>query len=316
MWISKSCLKLLPALLILTQTISNAEIIDRLAAVVNGEIILQSDLDRFSKTFSLRQELDPLLSLKENFNPTSREQALDYLIEERLIFQAHKISDSDVDSEIANVRRANSLSQEELETFLRQKGLRFNDYFEMMRSGLAKRALKETEIQNRINITDADVRNYFVNSFAKQETAPLEYAFHLFTFSADQFSGSTTQAEHKANEALRALKQGKTLREVAKQFTDEDVDENEKSYISLSQLTPSIKALVRPLNIGQTSSVVRSDNTYLFVKILDIRSADTERFNEVKDKIRETLAKEQFRKQFQLWVDRARSVAYLRVIQP
>ena len=118
-----------------------AALVDKVAATVNSNIILHSDLLRFAKTHSLRREVDPLFNLFDGINVEKPEKSiiLDFLIQEELISQSFHVQDSEVDQEVKNVMKGNNLSQDQLATFLESKGFSYDDYFEIMRVGLQKK---------------------------------------------------------------------------------------------------------------------------------------------------------------------------------
>lgn len=294
---------------------AHAALIDKIAAVVNNEVVLLSDIERFERTLELRRELDPLFGISEDMQSSpSRAKIIDFLILERIITQNFKISDADVEQEIQSVQRNNNLSREQLVEFLRSKGFDYNAYFELMRVGLAKRNLLDREIRTRVNIGDEDVKNYYYNMAVKNAAIPLEYNIQLIVVSNDSYK-TPKAAQDVAEKALRAIRQGEPFAEVARRFSDDPSRDQggELGYFSQEQLAEPIRSAVKKLKIGQVSDVLAGRDAAMIVKLVDARSTETERFAAVKEQIREQLAKEEYKKQLVIWAERARNNAYVHV---
>lgn len=296
--------------------IAHAALVDKISAVVNNEVVLLSDVERFERTMDLRRELDPLFGISEDMSggTPNRAKILDFLILEKLITQSFKISDSDVEQEIQNVQRNNNLSREQLVEFLKGKGFEFPAYFELMRVGLAKRNLLDREIRTRVNISDEDVKNYYYNMAVKNASVPLEYNIQIIVVSGQSYKTPAATRE-AAEKALRSIKQGESFAEVAKRYSDDPSapQGGELGYFSTEQLAEPLKSTVRKLKIGQVSDILSSRDSFMILKLLDARSTEGERFDSAKEQIREQLAKEEYKKQLVIWAERARNNAYVRI---
>lgn len=301
---------------LLFDSAAHASLIDKVAAVVNNDVILLSDVERFEKTLELRRELDPLFGLSDDVAKPhpDRTSILDFLIQERLIYQTFKIADSEVEQEVLNVQRNNNLSREQLGEFLRSKGFNYPEYFELMRAGLSKRTLLDREIRTRVNITDEDVRNYFYKNAQSSGQVPFEYAIQVIVLQTSSYkSPSATTAA--AQEALQALRQGESFGEVAKRYSDGGAvsDSGESEYLSADQLAEPIRSAVRKLQIGGVSDILQTPSARMIVRLVDARSSETQRLQEAKERVRETMARDEYRKQLRLWAERSRNNAYIHI---
>ncbi len=295
--------------------LSHAVLIDKIIGIVNNEVILLSDINKFETSLSLRKELDPIFSFNPNMESgkPSREQILDFLVQDKLVSIAFKISDADVEQEIQSVQRNNRLSREDLITFLKSKGFTFDEYFEVMRSGLQKRALLDREIRNRVNITDDDVKNQYYNNESKGTTgSTLEY--HLLMIALDYKTYKSPQdAVRYAEEITKNINQGESFIDLAKRVSDDPTSEQggDLGYLSSDALTEPLRSAVKKLQISQISPPLKTPKGIVLLKLVDIRSTDNTALNEVREQIRERLAKEEYKKQLMLWAERAKNNAYI-----
>ncbi len=295
---------------------ARAALVDKIAAIVNADVILSSDIDRFERTISLRRELDPLFGFSaemEDGKPT-RAQILEFLVQERLIGAAFKVADPEVEQEIQTVQRNNRLTKDDLSEFLKSKGFNYEQYFELMRVGLQKRNLLDREIRSRVNISDDDVRNYYYNQIAKTASTPVEYSISLISINFKTHKSSRA-AEQAAEDALKSIRQGEAFADVARRVSDDASASSggDLGYLHSEQLAEPLKTSVKRLRIGALSDLIRTPAGFMIVKLADIRSAENQKLVEMKEQIREQLAKEEYKKQLFLWAERARNGAYVHV---
>lgn len=309
--------KLLVLSLALTSIQSaQAVLVDKIYATVNSEVILLSDIEQFEKTKPLRKELDPLFGFSAGMDTDKpdRKTTLEFLITERLIAQNFKVSDAEVDQEVLSVQRNNKLSREDLIEFLKSKNFVYDDYYELMKVGLQKRALLDREIRNRVNISDDDIRNHYFNTLSKNSTAPMDYNISLIAINFQTYKNAKA-AEQMAQETLQRLRQGENFAEVAKSVSDDPSAQNggELGFLSQDALADSLKASVKKLQIGALSEIVKTPTGLVILKLNDIRSGENQKMLEAKEQIREQLAKEEYKKQLYLWAERAKNTAYVHV---
>lgn len=290
--------------------------IDKISAVVNSDVILLSDVERFERTVTLRKELDPLFGFSQELegDKANRQKILEFLVQEKLVTQNFKISDAEVETEVQSVQRNNSLDREQLIAFLKNKGFEFNEYFELMRIGLAKRTLLDKEIRTRVNVSDDDVRNYYVNNVAKKSNIPLEYSLQLISISQASYK-TPRAAEETAHAALRDIQQGEPFAEVARRVSDDPSAHNggELGYFATEALAEPLRSAVRSLQIGSISDVLKGPKGFMIVKLIDARSTESEAFKAQKEQLREELAKEEYKKQLVIWAERARNESYIHI---
>lgn len=129
-------------------------------ATVNGKNIMRADVEKYYKA-----------SLGDNPQAPSAERAdivrlniLHELIEDEIIQQrAAKLNlaatDEDVNAKLTEMKAP--YTQEEFDRQLKQRGITLDDLKRDIRRSLTREKLQNKEIESKINISDADIRNYF-----------------------------------------------------------------------------------------------------------------------------------------------------------
>lgn len=287
---------------------TQAAVIERLEAAVNNQLVLKSDLTKFRKTITLRSQLDPLF----NGTPIAAEGAsasdaaiLEFLIDERIILQQFPMADTDVEQEVNSIQANNHITREQLKQAIRAQGFRFEDYYELIRIGAAKRNLIDREIRTKVSVSDDDIRNYYYNTYAKGKPAPQAFQVQIIT----------QKDPVKIAAALKEVKDGKIFSDVAKKFSDDSSAETggELGVLTEEQMNKNIRGELKKLKVGETSPVLGNAKTrFFFLRLASIRTGDDQRLKQVSDEIRGQLASGEYQRQLQLWLERQRQTAYIR----
>jgi peptidyl-prolyl cis-trans isomerase SurA len=310
---------LIPALLLIGTMAHPAQAsvtLDRLEASVNSSIILRSDVEKFRQTAPLRAQLDPLFAgtalAAEGPNAPDAD-IVQFLIDERLIAQAFPVSDSEVEQEINSIQASNKIDRAALKSALREQGFKFEDYFELIRISVAKRNLIDRDIRTKVTISDDDVKNYFYNHYAKTNETPSAYRVSIISILRSSYK-SASAAHDVAVRALQAIRSGESFEEVARRFSDDPSRESGGDLGTLSgdQMAPAIRNQVKKLKIGEVSEVFGDPQTgYFILKLVDVRSGESDRLAKVKEDIRNQLAAQEYQHQMALWLARERQSAFI-----
>lgn len=148
-------------------------------ATVNGKDIPRADLDRAYQSLRISQGPSPQEPSPEQAK-LMRLQILRTLIDEEIIQQrAAKLtvaaSDEDVNARLTDMKAP--LTQEEFDKQLKTQNETIDDLKKDIRHQLTKQKLLNKEIESKINITDAEIGNYYAAH--KAEWNFIENQFHL-----------------------------------------------------------------------------------------------------------------------------------------
>lgn len=297
-------------------TVSAATLIDRLEASVNASIILTSDIQNFKRTEKLRAQLDPMYAntkVAGKGGPVSDKDIVDFLIDERLITQTFPAADAEVEQEINAIQSSNRIDRASLKSALAQQGFTFDDYFELIRSGISKRNLIDRDIRTKVSISDNDIKNYFYSHYLEGGKGIRSYKIRIIFIAASNYK-TPAAAKETAQRALQAVKGGEAFEEVAKRMSDDASASSggELGTLTEDQMSPAIRDQLKKLQIGGVSEVFGSPGTgYYIVKLEDVQSDQSARLEKVKDEIRSQLMAAEYQHQIRLWLERQRQNAFI-----
>jgi peptidyl-prolyl cis-trans isomerase SurA len=251
------------------------QLLDRIVAVVNEEVITQDELDR-------RLELvKKQLARQGTALPDSealRRQILERLIIDRIQLQyarqtGLRIDDFQLDRAIAAIAEQNRMTVAQFREVLARDGVDYADFREEIRKEMILARLREREIDSRIAVSEGEIDNFLATQ-ATQITGG-EYAVsHILVRVPEQATSGEIQARRaRAEAALAELKTGKPFAQVAAVYSDAP-DALQGGYLGwrpLSRLPELFAEAVVKLNPGEVSDILRSPNGFHILRLEDRR---------------------------------------------
>lgn len=156
--------KLIPAIFLIMFTfVTHAELLDKVAGVVNDKTFTLSELKRVKETISARREIAPFIFTKEKYSLKDilKIQQRIYIIKDKLSEMGFVVSDDSVESRILETEKRLGLRRSDLLVFLESKGISFNEYFELIRNATEYNIFNRRIISPLVNITKQEVKNEF-----------------------------------------------------------------------------------------------------------------------------------------------------------
>lgn len=144
---------------------SQAAYSDRIAAVVNGDVILESEVKKHALPLMRRFSPLPFGVLPPGKWPTEKE-ILDELIVIRLLEQEAArrglaITDKRLDEAVDALRQRNKLTQQQFVLSLAAQGLNYADFREIHKRQMVVGTLVNTEVVQKSPVTEEDAKRYF-----------------------------------------------------------------------------------------------------------------------------------------------------------
>lgn len=180
---------LLPGLLLapaLVPAAAQAEVVERVTAVVNDKPILLSDLRRKAAPF-LEQALADAPNSNERASRLKQiyKRLLDQLVDEELVEQAASkmhvsVNESEVDQAIENVRRQNQLDEAQFWEAVRAQGYAEKQYRADVRKQLLRLKVLNQRVRSRVHMTDQTIREAYDDKLRDARRAQKFHAAHVF----------------------------------------------------------------------------------------------------------------------------------------
>jgi len=300
-------------LVLLWWTSVQAEVVSKIAAVVNNEIITTHQLDLKLTGYLASQAQGKIIPSEQM--TAMRHQLLDRLIEEELVQQKIKelqlsASDAEINEAISDVQRQNSITKEQLTLALQGQGLSFEAYREKMRDQILRFKLIGREVQSKIDVTDQDVSDYFRDHIEDYREPPSIQLEHLQIPLPEQAGTLQIEsAKQKAQKALDRLRAGETLAEVM--ADTEGATGGPMGLFKERELSPLIREALIGMQTGSFSEVVDTPTGLMVFHIVGRTPGNIRNFDDVKIEIRQQLADKEREERFKTWTRELRKNAYV-----
>ena len=296
----------------------NAKTVDRIIAKVNDEIITQSELNRAMEP--VRKDLASKYSGEqlEQAIQKAEKQAMDSLIEEKLIYQkAVELeytaqAESQVTEYLQQIMKDNNLKDtEELEEALAREGKSLKEYRDYLQRRIVSQQLVESFIDARISFLTPEIEKYYKNHLSDY-TTPEEVTLSEIIITD---TNSTTSAEARSQEIYRRLQQGESFATLASQYSKGPTANTGGSigtYL-LKKLNPDTVKAIAKLKGGEVSKPQKSAEGYVLYRMDARKSAVVRPLEEVKDAIKEKLYQEKRNPEYERFITQLREEAYIQI---
>lgn len=135
------------------------QVVDKVAAVVNNGVVLESDVDSMMRSVkSQAQQAGQQLP----DDKTLRHQIVERLVMDNILLQMGKqagiqISDAQVDQAIQNIAAQNKMSTDQLRSRLAYDGMNYGTYREQIRKEMTLSEVRNNEVRRRVTILPQEV---------------------------------------------------------------------------------------------------------------------------------------------------------------
>ena len=300
--------------------LANAELVDRVVAVVNDETVLQSDLQKFSQNLSKQGSVDEMLLMGETQNSlkSSSKGQLDYLINERILDSEIKrqnlsVTVERVEQEIRDIAKRNGVSRNEMLAMVKKQGMSAAEYQDFIKTRIERQSLVEAEITSKIRVSDEDVMAYYARKFPGASTGAYEYTLAHIFFNPKK--GGVEAAKERALKVVRKLKAGENFDTLAEQNSEDSnfTTGGTLGTFKSGEFSAEMENAVKDLDVGQTSTVAASRSGYHILKVLGKKVISDPRFDQEKEKIRSVLFEQAFSRHLKNWVAQKREDSFIRI---
>jgi peptidyl-prolyl cis-trans isomerase SurA len=289
----------------LVPVVSEARLIDKTVALVNSDVVLNSDTDSFKANFSLRRELDPFVGLL-NFAPSSMNDILEYLVQEQLVLQKQEVKEEEVEEEINAVQRNNRIDRDRLREVLKGQGVDFEIYKRLMRVSVAKRKLIDRELRPLAAVSDEEVKNYYYTDASTKERRAAQKL--VLTYTMQQL---LVPNQALAETAANRLKAGEDLDAVASEYAAQGAETSKLPELSEENMNSTIREAVAGLKVGESTRPISTGSGYMILKVTQIGAPKDPVFEGEKERIRASLFQKALQNQLRLWTEREKAASYV-----
>ena len=265
-----------------------------------------------------------------NFNENERQMLEVRLLNDLIVSKILSARATDADKQrareaaekfISDARKQFS-SEETFNAKLRLSKMTVEDLRQKLIKEATPSAVLERELKSQINITDAQVKNFYNDNPSKFEEPESIHVAHILIQTRNPDTGEELSDEKKADKRkqiealLKRAKSGEDFGKLAREYSEDpgSRDNGGEYTFPRGQMVPPFEAAAFALKKGEISPVVTTDFGYHIIKQLDKKPARTVPLSEASERIKDYLTQQEGTKLAPAYFEKLRKEAGVEIL--
>jgi peptidyl-prolyl cis-trans isomerase SurA len=257
---------------------SSAHVIDSIAVVVNDDVITKNEIAARVRTIETRMKAGnaPIPDAAD-----LQRQVVEAMIVERAQQQLAKemgvkVSDQELDRAISRIAEQQKMPLQEMRNQMEKEGMPYATFREEIRNEMMMQRLREHEVDNKIQISDAEVDTYLAaEQAAAADQVEINISQILVRIPENASPEQIAARKARADEVARQLRTGAEFAKIAATYSDapDALKGGEIGWRDPNRLPPLFAEALVKLSPGQVTPVMRSNTGFHLIKLVGKRSA-------------------------------------------
>lgn len=297
-----------------------ARVVERVVAVVNDEIILESELEQTAA--AMYRGPDPDSSEGKKQWDEAKHKALDQMIDGKLVQQQATelklaVAPDEVDRAIQQVKEQNHLDDATFRQALEQQGFTMEGYRKTLRKQILELKVVNTAVRSRVTVSDDEVKTYYKQNEKLVEGDRQSHLRQILVAVPDRGSDADVATKKRvAAKVVELAKGGTSFTELAKQYSDDDgtkTSGGDLGWVGKGVLVDVLDEAMAQMEPGDVRGPIRTDRGWVVLQLVERKSGDVKPYEEIKEQLRKQLYDQQVEKAQQSWLRELRKKAHVDV---
>ena len=281
--------RLLLAGILVLQTINLlAEVpLDRIVAVVENDIIMQSELDIQVRMVAKQMQQQ---NIKLPSSSVLEDQVLERMILTKIQIQRAeetgiRVDDETLNRTINNIAAENKVSLSQFKEILEKDEFNYEQFRENIRDEIITSRLRQRQVDNRISITSKEIDDALTNQEFQGNTETEYLLQHiLISLSEAPSPDEEEQARLVANEVLEDLKAGQAFATMASSVSEGQraLEGGDLGWRKKNEIPTLFNSQIATMKKGDISDLIKSPSGFHIVKLTDVRSSEKQMITQTK----------------------------------
>lgn len=248
------------------------EKLDKIVAVVDEDVILQSELDRAVSNILAQAQSSGQLPPRD----VIEKQVLDRLILSRVQIERAtstgiQVGDVEVDQAVSRIATQNQMNLDQLRQSLERDGFSFDEFRKTMRDELTVQRFRQRYVQSRVQVTDTEIDILLASDSLKTGEVRLQ---HILVGVPDGSRPDQVQAgREKAERVVREVSAGLTFEQAAIKYSEgqQALEGGDLGWRRYEEVPTAFADLVAGMKKGDVSQPIRGPNGFHIIRVADQR---------------------------------------------
>jgi peptidyl-prolyl cis-trans isomerase SurA len=289
-------------------------VIDRVVAVVNGDVIMMSELQE--AIVLSRRDGRPLSN-----DPDLERTVLNRLVDHRLQVQEAKrekieVSEDELRTMLDDFVKRNGGDREKLEVQLQAQGVTWEALRRELRDQLLAQKVRGRRVARRATVTEAEVDQYVVENRSKFDAGLKYHARHIaVTAEPPNSPAAWEQAKREIDAIAAALAAGGNFADLARARSKDSSSAGggDLGWLARGELDATFERPLLALDKGQVTAPIRSSAGFHILLLEDRQELTAERLAEARQQARDLLLQKKAQERFDEWVEGLRRKALIAI---
>jgi peptidyl-prolyl cis-trans isomerase SurA len=301
---------------------ARAEVVEGVAAIVGDEVILLSEVRDAWRSYVERVRSKGE-TLTDQDALALRNQALQSLIDERLVMQVAKkqnmsASEEDIDDSVKGIANDEGVSVDAIYAAAAQQGMDRKTYREQLGRQITRMKIVQGAVQGKVHVTEEDVRKLYDERYGHAKPGVRIRVLHiLIPVDAGAPQSQKDQARALTEQIRAKAKESGDFNALARKYSAAPTaQQGGLTVFRESDAPPEIKAAIEGLKPGDISEVLETPHGMNLFQYLDRFDPADVPYEQVADKLRAELMERDTMPAFEKWIADVRKSRYIEVVAP
>jgi parvulin-like peptidyl-prolyl isomerase len=315
--------KIIPSLLILMflSVVVSAEVVDRIVAVVNEEIVTLSEFNAAFEPYARH--------IKESYKGPDIEKAMeqnkrmfllryvDNILIEQEAKKSHSpivVKDEEVMSALKDILSKRQTNMDDFVKSLAKEGKTLEMVKKEIKSQMVRMRLLRREVQSKIIVSDEEIGEYYNQhreDYEGKEAVHIKEIFLKYPPKANK--AARAQVKNEAVNLRKRIEKGEAFELIAAKYSQGAAASQggDIGFVERGVVLPELESVIFNIPVGKVSAPIETDAGVYIVAVVDKRGAGLKQLDVVRREIKAKLEEQKLEKKYDEWISSVRSKSYI-----
>ena len=314
-----SVLVYIMAAVLLFPRVAGAEIVERIVAVVNDEIITLSELRAISIPYLQKMKQQYSVDYGDEQIVETEKRIIDQLIDEMLVAQEGdrlgiEVTPKEIDMAMRDVKERNQLTEAQFEAALAEDGMTLEDYKKELTKQMKKMRLMDQEVRAKVQVSKKEIDKYY-QDHKSDFNAPPEVRLQqiLLILPPEATDSEVTLVREQAEQIRERVNQGEDFTMLVKTYSQDPnaAAGGDMGAFRQGELFSALDKVAFTLKVGEVSPVIQSPKGFHILRLLDRKDPKTMTDEQRSEEIDDIIYNQKVETTFQQWIKQLREKSYV-----
>jgi peptidyl-prolyl cis-trans isomerase SurA len=300
---------------------AEAQVVERIVAVVNDEVITLSELNAAFEPYQAKLVATYTGAARERALTETKTVLLNRMIDNLLMEQQARkakivISDEDVNNAIKSLLERRNISQEDMRKALEQEGATMEAYKKGVLDQIMRMRLVQREIKSKVAVSDEEIGEYYRKhreEYEGKDAVRIKQIFLPLPKEVDPAVKERLRAD--VDQIRKRLLAGEPFDVLSARYSQGPAAAagGDIGFIEKGMILHEVEEVAFRLPLQQISDIIESSAGFHIIQVVDRRGEGIKSIESVREEIRAKIEQEKMEKKFTEWLEDLRTKSHIEI---